>query len=157
VPAEIIDPLNGGLRVLREIQAPQHVQPAPDKPSGVRISSAAFGPGTDGSVSIDLEESLQKAKLPLTARYPSMPRAVGAVACTVDEIRAQKLAVMHKPIPADEELGTKVNDHHGEIRDEAKALSRKARRDAARALADKCEIVVPFDVEAVKRYADGRG
>lgn len=139
-----IDPLNAELRVLREIQAPQQVQEAPDRPGGYRVSSAAFSPGKDGTVSVDLEESLQRAGLPINGRFPAMARAVGAVAHTVGTIRAHKLLVVHDPIDG--------NDHHGEIRPSATSLSKRERREIARELADTCEIVIPMNAEAIAAY-----
>lgn len=124
------------MRALREIQAPQHITSAPDHPVGVRISSAAFRPGTDGSVSVDLEESLARSGLALTARFPAMAGAVGLAALPIDAIRAHGLVVVHDPIPG--------NDHHGEIRSGVEAIGKNAWRRIAREMAERCEIIVPI-------------
>jgi hypothetical protein len=136
VTASIIDPLDGSLRALREIQAPQHLAAADDRKSGFRISSAAFRPGTDGTVSVDLEESLTRAGLPVNARYPSMPRTVGLAAITIDAIRTLGPDVAHDPIPN--------NAHHGVIREGNVAISKNGWRRVARAIADQCDLIVPI-------------
>ncbi len=142
MPVEIIDPLRPDLRALRTIQAPDHVQPAGDRPHGYRISSAAFKAGTDGSVSVDLEESLLLASLDLRARYPALARAVALVAHRVETFTGQGMTVGHVPIPG--------NDHHGEVR--MAGLSSGAIRRAARALAGSCEMVEPLNVTELQRH-----
>lgn len=139
--AAIIAPLVEQLRTLRTIQAPDHLAPADDRPDGVRISSAAFKPGRDGSISVDLEQSLIAAGLSILARYPSLPRAVALVAHKVGDLKCSGLSVDHVPIEG--------NEHHGEVR--FAGLSRSQLRDVARALADNCEIVVSVDVQEAER------
>lgn len=143
---KVIDPLNGALRASREIQAPEQVTEAPDRLGGYRVSSAAFKPGTDGSVSVDLEESLVRAGLPIDARYPALPRAVALVAKRVNDIVTQGGTVAHAPIPS--------NGHHGEIR--MTALSRRQIRDVARNLADTCEVIKAIDPNEVHRLINAR-
>ena len=101
-------------------------------------------PGTDGSVSVDLEESMALAGLDIRARYPALPRAVALVAQPVSVIRSHGMSITHVPIPE--------NDHHGEIR--AAGLSRKALRDAARSLADQCEILEAVNAAEAERQIE---
>ncbi len=140
----IIDPLDRQRRALRELQAPQQIQPASDKPSGFRPSSAAFKLGKDGSMSVDLEESMLLAGVDMRSRYRSLPRAVALVAQQVRAFTGHGMTVAHAPIPA--------NDHHGEVR--AKTLTKQALREAARMLADTCEIIEPIDADEVRRQLD---
>ncbi|WP_174298864.1 hypothetical protein [Sphingomonas bacterium] len=140
---EIISPLSGGLRALREVQAPEQVTEAMDRPGGYRVSSAAFRPQSDGSVSVDLEESLVRSGLNARSRYPAMPRAVALVAHRVDAITARRATVLHVPVAG--------NPHHGEIR--MAGMTKAQIRAAARSLADQCEILEAIDVDEVKRQS----
>lgn len=143
MPAALITVLQPQFRVLREVQAPQQISEATDKPSGYRVSSAAFKPGKDGTVSVDLEESLRRAGLGPTGRYPAMDRAVALVAHKVQAVIDQGMTVAHAPIEG--------NEHHAEIG--MGALPRKAVERAARALADACEFLEQFNVREIERIA----
>ena len=144
--AGIISPLNGALRVLREVQAPEQITRAADRPSGYRVSSAAFKPQRDGSVSVDLEESLVRSGLHVRSRYPAMPRAVALVAHRVDAITARGATVSHAPVAG--------NPHHGEIR--MAGLTKAQVRETARSLADQCEVLEAIDVDEVERQLVSR-
>lgn len=139
--------LQDGLRTLREIQAPQQISAANDRDSGYRVSSAAFMPGSDKTVSVDLEEEYLAAGIALNSRFPSLPRAVALVSNTVASIRAKQLDVKRDPLPH--------NAFHGIIVDGASPLGKKARREAARMLADECEFVVAFDLAEIAKQATG--
>ncbi|WCP71583.1 hypothetical protein [Sphingomonas hankookensis] len=140
MPVEIIEPLQGDLRTLRTIQAPHHVAVAAD--GTLRISSAAFKPGRDGSISVDLEESLIRASLELTSRYPSLPRAVALVSHRVQQVRQEGLSATHVPVEG--------NEHHGELRF-ANGSTKGQIKDASRNLANNCVTIVAIDVNEVQR------
>lgn len=143
MPAALITVLQPQLRALREVQAPQQISAAADRTNGYRVSSAAFKPGRDGTVSVDLEESLLRAGLTATGRYPAMDRAVALVAHRIQAVVDQGMTVAHAPIEG--------NEHHAEIR--MGALSRKAIERAARALADACEFLEQFNVAEIERIS----
>jgi len=133
VEPPLIDPLNAALRALRDIQCPAHIQPN-ENGTAYRVTSGAFIPGTDGSVSIDLEESLLRANLEMTSRYGHLPKTVALVSHTVASYKAQDYKVIHTPIPG--------NDHHGSA---TTARKNNALRRAARAMAEQVNYVVPID------------
>jgi hypothetical protein len=91
--------LRGEFRFIRTIQS-DHI--APDGEGGYRLSSKAFSPSrSDGGISGDLEELLQKDGLPPTGAPVLLPRTVGAYTLYVSEIRDEGLAVKHDPVPTD--------------------------------------------------------
>lgn len=144
--APVIAPLDERQRALRSIQAPDHVQPAADRPGGFRISSAAFSPGTDDSVSVDLEQSLAAVGLGVTSRYPHLDRSVALVAHTIKEYSDRGSQVSHVPLID--------NPHHGEAR--FAGLTKSAIKRVQRALADSCEIIVSIDAVEAQRLIDLR-
>lgn len=133
-------------RALRTIQAPDHIQKAEDRPGGFRVSSAAFKAGSDGSISIDLEQSLELAGLELTSQFKALARAVALVAHSVGRLQQEGLSVEHAPIVG--------NEHHGEVRFDK--LSKREKRDVARALADECETIVGIDPAEAQRQIEIR-
>lgn len=141
----VFDPLDDALRALREIQAPEQITPSTDSPSGYRVSSAAFKPGTDGSISVDLEEMMALDGVEVTAKFPSLPRAVGLVAHEICTIRKHGAEVSHVPLLE--------NPYHGEIR--MPGLSKSQIRKAARSLAETCEILVGIDADEASKHGKG--
>lgn len=140
----VIDPLADDLRALREVQAPQQISPSEVDPGGYRVSSAAFMPGTDGTVSIDLEEVLLRHGKGPTSKFPSLPRAVALVAQKIGAIRSAGATVSHVPLAE--------NYYHGEMR--SAGMGRKQVRKLARHLAETCEILSDIDLDEVKRLSD---
>ena len=96
---------------------------------------------TDGSVSVDLEESLVRDGLGLTDLYGLVPRAVALAAHTVRQHRELGAAVAHVPIAN--------NVHHGEVRSK---LDRRPMERAARTLAETATAIVPIDVAQAVAY-----
>lgn len=131
----LIKPLNGTFRALRTIQCPFHLQ-ANDNNDGYRISSAAFTAGSDGTISVDLEESLVRDGLSVTDRYPNLNGAVALVGHVIDEYQQNAFMVDHDPIPD--------NDHHGAART---LLKNKAARKAARAMASTATFIVDINYD----------
>jgi len=124
-------------RALRSIQAPQHVE---DEDGAYRVSSAAFRPGTDQTVSVDLEQLLTDDDLRSDTLYPSLARSVGLVAIGVDLLRAEGVAVDHFPVS--------TNWYHGSLTGEG--LKNPGRR---RRLAKACAVVVAIDHDAVAAWS----
>ena len=136
----IIDPLDPDLRALRTIQSPHHVHPNVDQ-TAYRITSGAFIPGSDGTVSVDLEESLQRSGMQVTALYPGIEKAVAMVGHPIGLYTASGYNVVHQPVAG--------NDHHGSA---STTLKNNALRKVARAFADAAQFVVPIDREAAERF-----
>jgi hypothetical protein len=101
------------------------------------VSSAAFKPTRDGSVSVDLEQLLMADGLPLLTMYPAIDQAVAAAAVGVDRVRQAGLEPTHDPDPR--------NWYHGAIRGN---FTGKISRDLARDI----EFLVPIDQEAAAHY-----
>ncbi len=132
----VIAVLDVSKRALRALQAPEQVQwdPADNQ---WRVSSAAFAPQSDGTISIDLEEAQERDGLPLTHGYPPVDRAVGLVAHTVERLQTDGFKVAHVPVAG--------NDYHGE----AAGSPSKGKR---RRLASECETIVPLDGDEAQRH-----
>jgi hypothetical protein len=100
--------------------------------------------GTDGTISVDLEESLEAAGLGATAIYPHIARSVALVAHAVGVYEDASFTVIHAPVDG--------NDHHGSA---STTLKNKALRREARAMADSARFLVPIDnKQAVSLGAD---
>lgn len=129
---EIIDPLNDKLRALRTIQSPYHITPNEDG-DGYRVGSGAFKAGSDGTISVDLEESFVRAGLAIDAQYPhpDLAQCVALVSNTVAEYQLFDVGISHAPVPG--------NDHHGSA---VPPKANSAARRAARKLTDSCKFVV---------------
>jgi hypothetical protein len=106
-PARISSSLQPESHFVRTLQAPDHV--VLDKATGkYRLSSKAFGPSkVDKNLSGELEQILVADGLDITALFPVVPRAIGAVTLRVGEVRALDLDVHHHPVW--------VNWYHGSI------------------------------------------
>lgn len=130
---EIIDPLDKSLQALRSLQCPDHIQ-LNDKEDAYRVSSGAFIPGSDDTISVDLEESLLKAGLNSTSIYGHLARSVALVGHTIQNYEQNSFSVSHTPI--------KVNEHHGSV---STGLKNKALRKAARAMAKSGRFLVEID------------
>ncbi len=99
---EEIGPTDG---VIRRVSH-HFLTPGPD--GNLRLSSMAFKPssGTNGGMSVDLEQSILDAGLDVRTHVTS-PQFIGSVRFTAGSLRAEKLMVGFHPIPG--------NDHHGEV------------------------------------------
>ena len=131
----IIDPLDPNFRALRTIQSPYHLEPVAGQAT-YRITSGAFIPGSDGTISVDLEESLRRAGSEVTAQYPSLDKAVALIAHPVRVYTNAGFTVVHQPVHG--------NRHHGSA---STVLKNNALRKAARAFAASAEFLVPIDNE----------
>lgn len=120
-------PLQNHHRVLRTIQVPGQAvfDPATAK---WEVTSSAFSPQSDGTISVDLEEVQLEDGVQLTHGYPRVQNAAGLVAHRVHRLRADGFEVYRDPLPQ--------NKYHGEAKG-------KPPRKVCRKLADDCEIVVP--------------
>jgi hypothetical protein len=90
--------LQPDLRFIRTLQSPHHI--VPDKRTGrYRLSSKAFSPSSaDGGLSGELEQILKGDGLSAIAMYPAVPRAVGAAAITIGQIRQTNATPEHDPV-----------------------------------------------------------
>ena len=131
----IIRSLRGDLRALRTLQAPEQVQ-WDARAQNWRVSSAAFKPQSDGSISVDLEEIQLREGLPINSDYPRVARAVGLVAHRIERLRADGFDVVHVPLPD--------NVCHGEARGTPTQGIRKR-------LASECEIIIAIDGDDAQR------
>ena len=132
---QVITNLDLNQRALRALQAPEHVQWDPAD-NHWRVSSAAFAPQSDGTISVDLEEAQRRDSLPLTHGYPPVDRAVGLVAHTVARLESDGFKVTHVPVEG--------NDYHGQ----AAGSPSKGKR---RTLAKECEIISAIDGDEAQR------
>lgn len=123
-------------RVLRTIQAPQHVA-GPD--GAIRISSAALVPSdADHACSVDAEQLLHEDGLPSDALYPGLARTVGLYALLISQLRAEKTDAHHDPIWS--------NWYHAGMRGDGLKSHGVRRR-----LAKLCTPVVAIDEAEVRR------
>lgn len=129
------DEIDQSKRTLRTIQAgSQFVKDG--KTQEWRVSSGAFSPGSDGCVSVDLEQLLLADLRPIDALFPGLPRALGLVAHKIAELRSRDLSVSHEQVPG--------NYYHGCITGTFTPATK-------RALANNFEIIRPFDTETAER------
>lgn len=132
--AGVIERLKDEHRAFKWIQAPEHV--TPDGRGGLRISSGAFTPKSDGTSSVDLEEALLligNGPMPLS---PPVARTVGMVAHLVETYRGVGYEVAHRPLDGRYCHGAAYPIN----------LSNSQIRRAARALRDACELIGDLSV-----------
>ena len=134
----IFDELRPDRLALRSLQAPEQVIFDPLE-NRWAVSTAAFKGQTDGGISVDLEEALERDGLPLTHGYPRVARAVGLVGHLVGRLTEAGFKTSHVPVDG--------NSYHGEAKG-------RPSRSERRALAADCKIVVQLDGSAAQRYAD---
>ena len=140
-----IDPLDPSLRAVRTLQAPNHIQRTDEAP-GWRVSSAAFTPGTDGTLSVDLEQSLLLAGLLVDATVNGVQRAAAKVAHTVGEYQHAMMDVSHDPVPH--------NPHHGQVR---RGPGCAGKKKVARDLARSCKLIGDIDWNILGQYRSVAG
>ena len=123
-------------RILRSIQAPQHVA---DEAGEIRISSAALVLSDgDASCSVDAEQLLHEDRLSSDALYPALPRSVGLYALEIAQARSESVETHHDPIWS--------NWYHAGLRGDALKKHKVRKR-----LAKLCVPVVPLDEGEVRR------
>jgi hypothetical protein len=110
-------------RFIRTLQSPWHL--VPDGQTGrYKISNKAFGPGSDGTVSGDLEQILAHDGLAATAMYPAAVRhQVGAASLTVHQIREAGAQAAHDPVTWNWYHGAVTGTRPKRIRDQLGKLA----------------------------------
>lgn len=134
VPSNQLQPES---RLLRTLQAPQHVQ----HEDGIwRPSSAAFSASrADAACSVDLEQLLVEDGLSAKSLFPSLPKSVGLVALPLSIVIGEGLEAKHDPVESDW--------YHGGI------LGAGLKKQGVRKrLAARCESVVPIDATAAAAF-----
>lgn len=124
--------------VLRTLQAPWHVKVAGS--GAYRISSGAFSPHKDGTVSVDLGQLLRADLLPLVALHPhgKLKNVVGLSGLPVSKLEAEGLKLRHSPVWS--------NWYHASL--SGADLKKPALR---KRLAKACRMIVEIDSAAADR------
>ena len=112
-----------------------HLTPQPDAPGGLRITSAAFIPSSDGSgISVNLGDTMADQGISPETVMGLPPPGVGLAFVAAEQVRSEELEPRREPLADDPSHGAIVGD-----------LSSGGRRRRLARLAQR-QWVIPLDV-----------